>query len=58
MKDCKNFEHRASKEEFDKLADFMEQNNFSCSDFFSVRMCSHCTFASKRVYYRADGCRL
>lgn len=35
MKDCKNFEHGASKEEFDKLVDFMEENNFSCSDFLA-----------------------
>lgn len=30
MKDCKNFEHGASKEEFDKLGEFMEENHFSC----------------------------
>ena len=40
MKDCKNFEHGASKEEFDKLADFMEQNNFSCADFLAC-VCAH-----------------
>lgn len=40
MKDCKNFEHGVSKEEFNKLADFMEQNNFSCADFLAC-VCAH-----------------
>ena len=40
MKDCKNFEHGAKRDDFDKLADFMDAYNFSCADFLAV-VCAH-----------------
>lgn len=35
MKESKCFDHGVSKEKFDKLADFMEENGFSCADFLA-----------------------
>lgn len=36
MKLSHQFEHGAKKENFDLLADFMDNHNFSCSDFLAV----------------------
>ena len=36
MKQAHIFEHGAPKEAFDRLGDFVEQNNLSCSDLLAV----------------------
>lgn len=36
MKQAHQFEHGATKENFDLLADFMDEHNLNCSDFLAV----------------------
>ena len=40
MKESKCFDHGVSRENFDKLADFMDENDFSCADFLAC-VCAH-----------------
>lgn len=35
MKESRCFDRGASKENFDKLAEFMDKNDFSCADFLA-----------------------
>lgn len=40
MKESHKFDHGASKEQFDKLGEYMDANDFSCVDFLAV-VCAH-----------------